>query len=432
MSHNAVDAGNTHLIQSINNLCGRIAAKDEALKVFVPGAFRPSAIRDQAEALISRYPQLDARPPLFGLTIGIKDIFHCDGFTTRCGSELPPELFQGDEAELVQRLRAAGAIMMGKTATTEFAYFAPAPTVNPHNPAHTPGGSSSGSAAGVAAGFFDLGLGTQTVGSIIRPAAYCGVVGFKPSFGRVSTAGVVPFSISVDHVGFFSRTVTDLLTVMAAIDDAWKPSPATAQYRLGIPQGAYMEQADPVVREAFQDQTKQLESAGYAIVNIPILDNIEAINKRHQRLMAGEMARVHAPWYECQQKHYRQATRDIISRGMAVDDAEFNGLRNSCFDLRKTLEVTMQTHNIDAWICPSTTNEAPLGLESTGSPLMNLPWTHSGLPTISLPAGQGPSGLPLGLQLSGSFMEDEVLLSLALRIINDLADQGSRRQNGFF
>ncbi|WP_319521459.1 amidase [uncultured Desulfosarcina sp.] len=413
MCHNAIDIEESHLVQSIDRLCRRITDMDETLKVFVPETFQPSAIRTQADKLISLYPDPDARPPLFGRTVGIKDIFHCDGFTTRCGSDLPPDLFQGAEAELVRRLKTAGAIMMGKTATTEFAYFAPAPTVNPHDPARTPGGSSSGSAAGVAAGFFSLGLGTQTVGSIIRPAAYCGVVGFKPSFGRVSTAGVVPFSQTVDHAGFFSRTFADLVTVMAAIDDAWQPVTLPGQLRLGIPRGAYLEQAEPAAREAFQHQIRQLEANGCTIVDIPILDDILAINERHGRLIAGEMARVHARWYEAQQERYRQATRDIISRGREVDDAEFNDLRQSCMDLRTTLETAMQTYDIDAWICPATTGEAPLGLESTGSPLMNLPWTHSGLPAITLPAGRGPAGLPLGLQLAGSFMADEALLALA-------------------
>jgi len=420
MGDNALNPQNSHLIQSIDRLCSRIAAMDEALKVFVPGTFLPSEIRAQAETLISRYPDPDTRPPLFGLTVGIKDIFHCDGFTTRCGSDLPPDLFQGAEAELVRRLRAAGAIMTGKTATTEFAYFAPAPTVNPHDPARTPGGSSSGSAAGTAAGLFDLGLGTQTVGSIIRPAAYCGVVGFKPSFGRVDTAGVVPFSQTVDHAGFFSRTVADLEPVMAAIDDAWRPKPIPGQIRLGIPRGAYMAQAESAALTAFRQQIRQLEDAGFTIEEIPVLEDILAINDRHGRLIAGEMARVHARWFEAQQNRYRQATRDIILRGLTIDDSDFDDLRRSCIDLRTTLETVMQTHGIVAWICPSTTGEAPLGLESTGSPLMNLPWTHSGLPAITLPAGRGTAGLPLGLQLAGGFMADEALLALAGRIAADL------------
>jgi Asp-tRNA(Asn)/Glu-tRNA(Gln) amidotransferase A subunit family amidase len=200
---------------------------------------------------------------------------------------------------------------------------------------------------------------------------------------------------------------------MAAIDDAWQPAPASGKVRLGIPRGVYLEQVDSAAREAFQHQIRQLEASGFTIVDVPILDDIPAINERHGRLIAGEIARAHDQWFEAQQDRYRQATRDIILRGLTVDDAEFGDLRHSCIDLRTTLETAMQTYDIDAWICPSTTGEAPLGLESTGSPLMNLPWTHSGLPAITLPAGRGPARLPLGLQLAGGFMADEALLALA-------------------
>lgn len=416
MDNNAAPSDCHRLIQSVDRRCRRIAAGEATLKTFVPDTFRPSAIRAQAEALIAKYPEADARPPLFGLTVGVKDIFHSAGFTTRCGSDLPPDLFQGPEAELVTRLKAAGAIVMGKTATTEFAYFAPAPTTNPHNPAHTPGGSSSGSAAGVAAGFFALGLGTQTVGSIIRPAAYCGVVGFKPSIGRVSTAGIVPFSRTVDHAGFFGRSVADLVPVLAAIDDAWQPVPEPGAIRLGIPQGMYLAQAESAALAAFRRQVQRLAAAGWTIVNIPLFADIQAINDRHGRLIAGEMARVHADWFDAQRHRYRPATREIIRRGQSVGDTELEDLRQACSDLRATLAAAMREHALDAWICPSATGEAPLGLRSTGSPLMNLPWTHAGLPAITLPAGKGSAGLPLGLQLVGGVMADEALLAMAGRI----------------
>lgn len=416
MSQKPLPPGDTRLIRSIDRLCDRIAATDDALNIFVPGTFRPPEIRSRVDHLIARYPDAASRPPLFGLTVGVKDIFHCEGFATRCGSDLPPELFQGAEADLVTRLTAAGAVIMGKTATTEFAYFAPAPTVNPLNPAHTPGGSSSGSAAGVAAGFFALALGTQTVGSVIRPASYCGVVGFKPSLGRFSTAGIVPFSRTVDHAGFFVRSVAALTPVLAAVDDDWQPIPEPGGARLGIPDGAYLKQAEPAARTAFGDQVRQLAEAGFTIVEVPLFDDINTLNDRHGRLIAGEMARVHAAWFDTCRKHYRQATRDIIIRGRSVGDGELDDLRRSCTDLREKLTVRMAENALDAWICPATTGEAPLGLTTTGSPAMNLPWTHAGLPAITLPAGKGPAGLPLGMQLVGAFMADECLLSLAGRV----------------
>jgi len=156
--------------------------------------------------------------------VGIKDIFHVDGFVTRAGTRVPPERFAGPEAASVALLREAGALIAGKTVTTEFAYFEPGPTRNPHNPAHTPGGSSSGSAAAVAAGLCQLALGTQTIGSVIRPAAFCGVVGFKPSFGRIPTSGLVYFSRTIDHVGLFTQDLDGMELAASVLCRDWQPS----------------------------------------------------------------------------------------------------------------------------------------------------------------------------------------------------------------
>ncbi len=305
---------------------------------------------------------------------------------------------------------------MGKTATTEFAYFAPAATRNPVNPAHTPGGSSSGSAAGMAAGYFDYALGTQTVGSVIRPAAYCGVVGFKPSLGRVSTAGVVPFSATVDHVGVFCMSAGALPAIMAVLDSSWRPSPKPTALRLGIPRGPYLSQADPQALTAFEEQMVRLADAGTAIVEVPILEDIRDVNARHNKLIAAEIARVHAPWFASHRNLYRTKTREIITTGQTVADTVLARLRSSCTTLRGTLLNAMRTAGIDAFVCPSATGVAPEGLDSTGRPLMNLPWTHAGLPALSLPAGAGPGGLPLGLQLVGEFGMDERLAAVAIEL----------------
>lgn len=403
-------------------LCDRIDTEEDTIQAFVPGTFDRQRIAAQVEQCLVRFPDPSRRPPLFAVPAGIKDIFHCDGFMTRCGSRLPPECFQGPEAETVSRLKAAGAVVMGKTATTEFAYFAPAATRNPANPAHTPGGSSSGSAAGVAAGFFDCALGTQTVGSVIRPASYCGVVGFKPSLGRVSTAGVVPFSVTVDHVGFFCHSATSLTSTMAALAPSWQAAAEPAELRLGIPAGPYLDQADDYVLAAFDALMRRLADAGILIVDVPILADIEALNARHTDLIAAEIARVHAPWFETHRHLYRSKTRDLIIAGQAVKESTLVQLRNSCTALRSILAEAMDVAGIDLFACPATTSEAPYGLETTGSPLMNLPWTHAGLPAVSLPAGTGPRGLPLGLQLAGPFGRDEHLAAAAIALAPRLAD----------
>jgi len=399
--------------EAYNRLCENITKADASLQVFVAGTCSRKNIFGQLDELLRRYPDPGNRPPLFAIPVGIKDIFHCDGHMTKCGSRLPPELFQGPEATAVSQLRKAGAVVMGKTATTEFAYFAPAPTRNPRNIKHTPGGSSSGSAAGVAAGFFEYALGTQTVGSIIRPASYCGIVGFKPSLGRIATKGVIPFSWTIDHVGVFSKAVQSLEPVVSVLVDGWRPKAADRHGRFGIPVGPYFDQAEPSVKELFGNQVNQLAAAGYTFVDIDCLADIAEINETHSRLISAEIARVHAPWFEEHKGEYRNATREIIEKGMGIPDAEMERLRLSCLGLRKTISEKMRMHDVHALICPSTTSEAPLGLETTGSPLMNLPWTHAGLPVVTIPCGKGPGDLPLGLQLIGCYREDEHLVDLS-------------------
>jgi Asp-tRNA(Asn)/Glu-tRNA(Gln) amidotransferase A subunit family amidase len=409
--------------ESFTARCDRIAGADDFLRIFAPGGYDREQVLNGLNRLLERFPNPVSRPPLFGLSVGIKDIFHCDGFVTRCGSALPPSLFQGAEADTVTRLKAAGAVVMGKSATTEFAFFAPAPTRNPVNPDHTPGGSSSGSAAGVAAGFFDIALGTQTIGSMIRPAAYCGVVGFKPSLGRFSTRGVVPLSPTADHVGVFCRSASALPPVLKVLDEhPWRPDEPPQPIRIGVPRGPYLNQADAAALSAFAGQVNRLEDAGCTIVTLPVLDDILKINERHTQLAAGEMARVHAPWFEDQRRRYHPTTIELIETGMAVSEERLGDLRLSGLWLRSALTDLMDRNRLTAWACPAAMGEAPKGLDATGSPLMNLPWTHAGLPAVTLPAGTGPAGLPLGLQLVGRFMADEQLAALANRAEAILAE----------
>ncbi|MGE4440496.1 MAG: amidase [Desulfomicrobium sp.] len=368
------------------------------------------------EELFTQYPDPARRPPLFGVPVGVKDIFRVDGASIRCGSLLPPVFFEGDEARCVRMLRDAGAIIFARTATTEFAYFEPAATRNPHNPAHTPGGSSSGSAAGVAAGFFPLALGSQTVGSIARPASFCGVVGMKPSLGKIPTAGVVHFSPTVDHVGFFCRQVADIPPVMAAFDPHWTTGANLERPRLGVPVGKYLDQLPGETMEWFEGIVALLEAEGFEVARTPCLDDIEEIAARHGDLIAAEFAREQEAWFTDYAHLYRPATRDIILKGRTIPETRLAETRESCAALRRELGAVMDGHGLDLWICPSTLGEAPAGLGSTGSPAMNLPWTHSGLPVISLPCGRGGRGLPLGLQCIGRFGEDAPLVGAVLSL----------------
>jgi Asp-tRNA(Asn)/Glu-tRNA(Gln) amidotransferase A subunit family amidase len=352
----------------------------------------------------------------------VKDIFRVDGFETRCGSELPPELFAGAEAKCVTTLRKAGALILGKTVTTEFAYLEPGPTRNPRNLEHTPGGSSSGSAAAVAAGFCQLALGTQTVGSTIRPAAFCGVVGFKPSFGRISMEGIIPFSVSVDHVGLFTQDVKGMALAAAVLCREWQTgrgaeaAPTLSRPALGVPGGPYLAQASPEGLTALESQIARLQHAGYTVKRLAALPDIAEIKRRHMRMIAAELAEVHKEWFAKYEALYRPRTAALIREGQSVGPQELAAGIASRQTVRAQLERLMSDHGIDLWLCPPATGPAPRGLECTGDPAMNLPWTHTGLPALTVPAGRAAKGLPLGLQLVGRFGEDERLLRWAERL----------------
>jgi len=412
----ALRRGEVDLLKYERSLCDRIEAEDPKIQALVPGTFDRARVLNHASKLLEQYPDPKTRPPLFGVPVGVKDIFRVAGFPTRAGSKLPAELFEGEESMCVSRLKGAGAIIMGKTETTEFAWMEPAPTRNPHNLEHTPGGSSSGSAAGVAAGFFPFALGTQTAGSIIRPAAYCGIVGFKPSFGRIPTSGVIPFSPSADHVGFFCEEPSGVGIFASILAEDWQSPLEGHQERrlvLGVPEGPYLTQAAENAREHFERGLTKLIGAGYSIKRIDCLSDIETVNHRHRRMIAAELARVHFTWFTSYRHLYRKRTVETIEQGFTIADDELQRLRSGRLAFREELEQLMRSERIACWICPSTTDHAPPGLESTGSPTMNIPWTYAGLPTISLPAGLDRAGLPLGIQVVGRHRKDEDLVVAA-------------------
>ena len=363
--------------------------------------------------LLASAAKVPIQAPLRGLFAGVKDIFHVRGLPTRAGTALPPELFPvAEDAACVAALRGAGALILGKTVTTEFAYFEPGPTRNPHDPEHTPGGSSSGSAAAVAAGYCELALGTQTVGSVIRPAAFCGVVGYKPSYGRVPTDGLLLCSPSVDTIGLFAPDLATVTRGAAVIVEGWRPlaDDGNARPVFGVPEGPYLQQASPQGLSAFVTQIEWLVAAGLRVERLPALADIADVNERHSLLQAAEMAREHAAWMTDHLDLYRPRTRELLLRGREIGDARLAAARAGRAALRDRLHEMMAAAGIDAWICPAATGPAPRGLASTGDPIMNLPWTHAGLPALSLPAGR-LGRLPLGLQCVGAHGRDESLLA---------------------
>ncbi|MDX1413860.1 MAG: amidase [Candidatus Promineifilaceae bacterium] len=387
--------------------------REPEVLAFVPEDDRFGRLHREADALLTAYPQVENRPFLFGVPVGVKDIFHVSGLLTKAGSKLPVDQLQDVEALSVTTLRSAGALILGKTVTTEFAYFAPGPTHNPHVLDHTPGGSSSGSAAAVAAGLCPLTLGTQTIGSINRPAAFCGVVGYKPSYDRISRQGVIPLSPSADHVGLFVPAAADVAPVAALLCKDWRAATGTVTNRpiLGIPEGPYLENVSAVGLEHFQAACGELLDAGFEVKRVATMLDFDEIVARHNFIVAADAANVHKDWYREYRELYHEKTADLIERGMKVSQAQLERAQQGQLKLRQELSAQMRENHLDLWISPAAIGPAPAGLNSTGDPIMNLPWTHAGLPTLSLPAGQTANGLPLGLQLAADWYADEQLNS---------------------
>lgn len=415
--------GQVSLEAEIERSLERLAEVNPQIRAVLPDPRQRERLAAEAQALRERWPDPGDRPPLFGALALVKDIFNVDRMPTRAGSAVPPESFSGREADAVERLRRAGALILGKTVTTEFAFFAPGATANPHNREHTPGGSSSGSAAAVAAGLGTLALGSQTVGSVIRPASFCGIVGYKPSFDRIPTGGMLYFSRSVDHVGFFTATASDALLAASALLVGWRAGEdaEAARPRIGIPRGPYLEQADQSMLETLDRAAARLGERGFEVQLAPTLGDIAEISQRHNRLTAYEFAAEHEERYARYGAMFRHESAALYERGRKVDRAAAEQGRAGRIQLRQQLHERMDRAAIDLWLCPAAVGPAPRGLSSTGDPAMNLPWTHAGMPVISLPYGE-VEGLPLGLQLVGRFGRDEALLGQAIQVEAALAE----------
>ncbi|MBL8045878.1 MAG: amidase [Anaerolineales bacterium] len=409
-------SGQLLLSDYLAQLEAQFAEREPDVQAFMPEAGRWDRLNYEAQLLLEQYPAPEQRPALFGVPVGVKDIFRVDGFITTAGSQLPPEVLHGTEAASVTRLKQAGALILGKTVTTEFAYFGPGPTRNPHHRNHTPGGSSSGSAAAVAAGLTPLTLGTQTIGSIVRPASYCGVVGFKPSYERVSREGVIPLSPSLDHIGPFANDVAGVQLAASVLLENWRLEiRELARPAFGIPDGPYLQSAEPEMLAHFEATVQKLSAASYSIRRVAAFSNFDEIQARQAVMVSGDAARVHAEWFSQFKSIYHPRTAELIERGQQVSDAELEAASAGRAQLRDEITTLMTANGIDIWLAPSAPGPAPAGLESTGKPIMNLPWTQAGLPALNLPSGL-LNGLPVGLQLIGGWHKDEELLTWASEV----------------
>ena len=355
--------------------------------------------------------------PLHGIPVGIKDIIDVEGLPTRAGSPLRENHVADRDAPLVAGLRRAGAVILGKTVTVEFACFDPSPTRNPWdvNLRHTPGGSSSGSAAAVAMGMCLGALGTQTGGSLVRPASYCGICTCKPTFGRLSTEGVVPVSFHLDHPGPMAHTVADLAIMLRylpranpfgpadleppAQSDLAEPVEAMRPPRLGLVEEFFMERADPPVRQAVEAALGKLRRGGAKIEPVALPDYFDGILGLHALVMAAEAAAYHRQQFAAHRDQYGPKIAGLLDRGLsiaAVDYAE--GLARLRHVRRHAAEVL---EGFDALIAPATDTTAPPTLRTTGPNTFQAPWSCSGLPVVSMPCGLADDGMPAAIQLVG-------------------------------
>jgi Asp-tRNA(Asn)/Glu-tRNA(Gln) amidotransferase A subunit family amidase len=366
--------------------------------------------------------------PLSGIPVGIKDIIATADMPTTNGSPVYKDCIPGADAWVVERLRNLGATIFGKTISTEFAWRHPGPTVNPWNRKHTPGGSSSGSAAAVAAGVVPLALGTQTLGSVIRPAAFNGVIGLKPSFGAIPRTGVHPLSPSLDHVGFFARRVDDVayaLSLLGGTSDSdvhGRPLPAfqvsveqglppLAAPRLAVVRFEKWSKAEPEQQQLFDAAVTTLREAGAIVqeLELPELDhaNWSAINT----ILASEAALIFADLVERYPDRTSDRLKELVRTGKAHSAYDYLAAKARQEKLRSAFPSQMS--GFDAALTLPAFGEAPEGLGYTGDAEYCAPWTLLGLPAVSLPAGFGKNGLPLGLQIVGAYQEDYRMLRVA-------------------
>jgi aspartyl-tRNA(Asn)/glutamyl-tRNA(Gln) amidotransferase subunit A len=341
------------------------------------------------------------RSALHGVPLGIKDNLATAGLETCAGSALLAGNVPAQDAAAVHRLRNAGALVLGKTAMTVFAAMDPAPTRNPWNGQHTPGGSSSGSAAAVAARMCPGALGSQTAGSVLRPAAYCGVVGLKPTYGTVSREGLVACAWSMDHVGPIARHVDDVETLFRALAST---GPASARDEaplvIGVPDRFFVETLDADVGAAFEETLGALSRAGARIVKVTLPAGFEALVEAGIITMYAEMGAYHRDRFAARAHEFPPRLSVLIEVGLSIGAADY--LRAQRIRRRETQVLSRILQDITALATPTTPEPAPSGLDNTGDWRFNLPFSHSGHPAITLPCGLSRSGLPIGVQLAAA------------------------------
>jgi Asp-tRNA(Asn)/Glu-tRNA(Gln) amidotransferase A subunit family amidase len=405
----------------------RIAAGDLSSEALVAACLERISERDGAvrawahldpDAALAQARERDAegpRGPLHGVPVGVKDIVDTAGLPTERGSAIHAGRRPGADAACVTRLRAAGAVVLGKTVTTEFAYFSPGPTRNPADPARTPGGSSSGSAAAVADGMVPVAIGSQTAGSVIRPAAYCGVLGLKPTRGLVDLTGVMTLSGNLDTLGWFARDAEDLAVLGGVLADDWPAAPGD-DGRAGDPPAfalartPWWDRADGDSRRAVTAAAERLAAAGARVRDLDLPARFATLPESQAALMAFDMARSLAPEYEHHAAELSDVLRAFLERGRTIGPAVAGDAVAVASECRGLLDEQLEPG--ETLIVPAVTGEAPpFDAGGTGDPLFCRPWTLLGVPALSVPGATGAHGAPVGVQLVARADADGALVA---------------------
>jgi len=398
-------------------LCAEAIAADEA-KI---GAF--VALDLEAAARAAEDPRL-AATPLRGLPVGVKDIFDTADLPTQYGSPIYAGHRPRGDAAVVAMVRRAGGLIVGKTVTTEFASLVPAGTRNPRNLAHTPGGSSSGSAAAVAAAMLPIALGSQTAGSVIRPAAFCGIAGFKPSYRLIPTVGMKCFAWLLDTVGLFGTGVMDVAFAAAAITDrdlrVDRGVPGTP--RIGLVRTQLWPQASAAMHGAVEAAARAAQIAGATVTELTLPPILEEAYRVHGTIQDYEAFRALAFEYDRHRDEIAIALREQLDRAAAITAEEYDAARRTATRARQALADLMREH--DVMLTPSAPGAAPLGLASTGNPAFNRLWTLMGAPCVNVP-GLREGDLPLGVQIVGRFGRDRTALEAALFLERAIASHSN-------
>jgi amidase len=385
----------------------RIAAREPAIHAWASIDF--DYARSQARSL-------DAGPirgPLHGVPVGVKDILDTADLPTEYGSPIYAGCRPRADAACVAAARAAGAIVLGKTATTEFACQSPAATVNPRDAARTPGGSSSGTAAGVADCMMPVGFGTQTAGSIVRPASYCGVVGYKPTFGTLARDGLKLVAESLDTIGVLTRSVADAAFFVGAIAarSVLEDLPPLDGLTIGFCRTREWSEVDPAVAERLESVAERLAAAGARLTRVELPPEFAALGDAHAVIQAYEGARNLAGELSAHRAELSAPLLEMLEQGARTTAERYAECRRLAAECRARLPAAMAGCHV--LLTASATGEAPLGLASTGSPVMNRIWTLLHAPCVNVPATRGPGGLPVGVQIVGRVGDDATALAAA-------------------